>query len=165
MDRDLQSGFRLGEWYVCPERNCIASEGNELHLESKVMAVLAYLSSRQGEVVSKTELLDRVWPNQTVADGVLTRAVYELRRALDDNASKPRYIENVPRIGYRLLEQPQPATSTGDRLSRKTRRRLKIASATLMVLVASMLALQLFKFILHFLPLGGSLPQFFGSRV
>ena len=44
MDRDLQSGFRLGEWYVCPERNCIASEGNELHLESKVMAVLAYLS-------------------------------------------------------------------------------------------------------------------------
>jgi DNA-binding winged helix-turn-helix (wHTH) protein/TolB-like protein/tetratricopeptide (TPR) repeat protein len=143
MDRDLQSGFRLGEWYVCPKRNCIASEGNELHLESKVMAVLAYLSGRQGEVVSKTELLDHVWRNQTVAEGVVTRAVYELRRALDDDANKPRYIENVPRIGYRLLEQPQPLTDADNRPSIDTRRWLKMASAALMVLVVSMLAFQL----------------------
>ena len=143
MEHDLRRGFRLGDWYVCPERNCIAAEGNELHLEGKVMAVLVYLSGRPGEVVSKGELLDRVWPNQDVADGVLTRAVYELRRALQDDAGKPRYIANVPRRGYRLLEQPRFESSSNCQPSRKVRRGLKAASAGLMVALAAMLLLQL----------------------
>ena len=143
MDHDKLRGFRLGEWYVCPERNCIASDGKELHLEGKVMGVLVYLSDRAGQVVAKTELLDRVWPNQDVADGVLTRAVYELRRALDDDAGKPRYIENVPRIGYRLLEEPRSEASTEFKPSRVSRGRLKAVSVGLMVILAAMLALQL----------------------
>jgi DNA-binding winged helix-turn-helix (wHTH) protein/tetratricopeptide (TPR) repeat protein len=143
MEHDLLSGFRLGDWYICPERNCIVSAGKELHLEGKVMAVLVYLSRRPGEVVSKAELLDRVWPNQAVAEGVLTRAVYELRRALDDDAGQPRYIENVPRKGYRLLEEPQPDSESVRGPSRVIRKRLKVMSAALIVLAASMLAAQL----------------------
>jgi DNA-binding winged helix-turn-helix (wHTH) protein/tetratricopeptide (TPR) repeat protein len=143
MGHDLSRGFRLGEWYVCPERNCIASEGNELHLEGKVMSVLVHLSDRAGQLVTKTELLDRVWPNQAVADGVLTRAVYELRRALDDDAGKPRYIETVPRVGYRLLEQPQIDYEGFCGPSREARKRLKTISASLVVFLASMLAVQL----------------------
>ena len=142
MERELVSGFRLGDWYICPERNCISSNGKEFHLEGKVMGVLVYLSGRPGQVVSKLELLDRIWPNQAVADGVLTRAVYELRRALDDDAGKPRYIENVPRLGYRLLEQPQVDDSGACGPSPKARRRLRQVSVTLMVLLASMLAVQ-----------------------
>jgi TolB-like protein/Tfp pilus assembly protein PilF len=106
------------------------------------MGVLVYLSGKPGQVVSKLELLDRIWPNQAVADGVLTRAVYELRRALDDDAGKPRYIENVPRLGYRLLEQPQVDDAGASGPSPKVRRRLRQVSVTLMVLVASMLAVQ-----------------------
>jgi TolB-like protein/DNA-binding winged helix-turn-helix (wHTH) protein/Tfp pilus assembly protein PilF len=143
MERDLFHGFRLGKWYVCPERNCIATEGNELHLEGKVMGVLVYLSGRPGNVVSKAELLDQVWPNQAVAEGVLTRAVYELRRALDDDAVKPRYIENVPRLGYRLVEQPQFDVNSSCAPSRETRKRLKSVSAVLTVFLAAMLAVQL----------------------
>jgi DNA-binding winged helix-turn-helix (wHTH) protein/TolB-like protein len=143
MEHDLRHGFRLGEWYICPERNCIASKGNELHLEGKVMEVLVYLSRKPGEVVSKGELLDHVWPNQDVADGVLTRAVYELRRALDDDAGKPRYIANVPRRGYCLLEPPEFEASGSYKPSSRFRVRLKTASAGLMVILAGMLAIQL----------------------
>ena len=143
MGQDLARGFRLGEWYVCPERNCIASEENELHLEGKVMAVLVRLSEQAGQLVTKTELLDRVWPNQAVADGVLTRAVYELRRALEDDAGKPRYIETVPRLGYRMLEQPHVDVDGFCGPSPKTRKQLKAASAALLMALASMLAVQL----------------------
>ncbi len=141
-EHDLNGGFRLGDWYICPERNSIASNEKECHLESKVMAVLVHLSREPGEVVSKSELLDSVWPNQTVADGVLTRAIYELRRALDDDAGSPRYIQNVPRIGYRLLQRPQTADKSIDRPPHKSGRRLKFASAGLMMLLVSMLAVQ-----------------------
>ena len=143
MECDLLHGFRLGEWRVYPERNCIVSDGRELHLEGKIMAVLVYLCGKPRQVVPKFELLDKVWPNQAVAEGVLTRAVYELRRMLDDDAGKPRYIENVPRLGYRLLERPQVLDSVVNRPSRRMRRRLKTVSATAMVLAATMLAYQL----------------------
>ena len=143
MGIDLLGEFRLGEWSVYPERNCIASDGKETHLESKVMAVLVYLSGKPEEVVSKAELLDQVWPNQAVAEGVLTRAVYELRRALDDDAGKPRYIENVPRLGYRLMKRPQAGESGIGGKSRRLRRRLRTVSAAAMVLAAALLAYQL----------------------
>ena len=58
MGIDLLGEFRLGEWSVYPERNCIASDGKETHLESKVMAVLVYLSGKPEQVVSKVELLE-----------------------------------------------------------------------------------------------------------
>lgn len=140
--RDLLNGFRLGDWSVCPDRNCIASDGKEIHLESKVMAVLVHLSVKSGKVVSKAELLDSVWRNQAVAEGVLTRAVYELRRALEDDAGKPRYIQNIPRIGYRLLQQPQKDDTGVCSASRRMSKRLKTVSAVLTLLLASMLAVQ-----------------------
>jgi len=108
MEFELTQGFRLGDRAVYPALNRVVSGDDEQTVEGKVMAVLIALAKRPTGVVSKDELLDSVWPQQDVADGVLVRAVHELRRVLDDSARTPRYIENVPRVGYRLLQHPAP---------------------------------------------------------
>jgi TolB-like protein/DNA-binding winged helix-turn-helix (wHTH) protein len=67
------------------------------------MAVLERLAESPGEVVTRAELFDAVWPGGAVTDDVLTQCVVELRRALGDSAREPRYIETIPRVGFRLL--------------------------------------------------------------
>ena len=95
--------FNLGEWQVEPELNTITRAGREIRLEPNVMALLVCLSERAGAVVSKDELMRQVWTERCVTDGVLTTSIWELRRALGDDAKNPRFIQTVPRKGYRLI--------------------------------------------------------------
>jgi DNA-binding winged helix-turn-helix (wHTH) protein/predicted ATPase len=72
-------------------------------LEPKAVAVLWHLVSRAGQLVSKAELFATVWPETAVTDGVLAVRIRQLRRALGDEAQRPRYIETVHRRGYRFI--------------------------------------------------------------
>ena len=74
-----------------------------LAVTPKALAVLAYLAARPGQLVSKRELLDEVWQGVFVADGALKVCVREIRRALDDDARAPRFIETAHRRGYRFV--------------------------------------------------------------
>ena len=65
--------------------------------------MLLYLFERPGRLVTKQELLDAVWPDIHVTEGVLKRAVLEIRKALDDPADEPLFIQTLHRRGYRLL--------------------------------------------------------------
>jgi TolB-like protein len=67
------------------------------------MAVLTRLAKADGHVVSRSELFDDVWPRAEVTDAVLTQCIVELRKALGDSAREPRYIETIPKVGFRLL--------------------------------------------------------------
>jgi hypothetical protein len=78
-----------------------------VRLRPRVMEVLLVFVDRAGEVVSKTELVDAVWPGGFVADNTVTHAVQELRAALGDDPSAPRYLETVHRRGYRLIPHPE----------------------------------------------------------
>ncbi len=75
-------------------------EGKPAELELKPLEVLVQLLQRAGEVVTKEELLESVWPGLTVVDGSLSTAIYKLRRAIRDEDSS--VIVTVPRVGYRL---------------------------------------------------------------
>src|SRR5262245_33027401 len=97
------AGFVVGEWTVVPSRNVLARGGDEVRVEPRVMDVLVYLAERAGEMVSKEDLIARVWNGRYVTDEVLTVAVYALRKAFADEARRPRYIETVSRRGYRLI--------------------------------------------------------------
>ena len=85
-------------------------------LTPKALAVLAYLAAHPGQLVSKRELLDAVWPGVFVADGVLKVCVREIRRALGDDVKAPRFIETAHRRGYRFVA-PVTAVSGGERPS------------------------------------------------
>ena len=74
-----------------------------VRLEPKVMQVLVCLADNGGEVVSREELIARVWPDVFVTDDVLHRAIRELRRIFGDSSSHPRYIETIRKRGYRLM--------------------------------------------------------------
>ena len=65
------------------------------------LKLLAYLLARQGDVVSRTELFDAVWPNQIVNDDVLTRAISDIRTQLAKLDESSKFIETLPKRGYR----------------------------------------------------------------
>jgi pimeloyl-ACP methyl ester carboxylesterase/DNA-binding winged helix-turn-helix (wHTH) protein len=72
-------------------------------LAPKAFALLQYMAAQPGRLISKQELLDRVWPGVYVTDAVLKTTVRDLRRALRDDSHTPRYIETAHRRGYRFI--------------------------------------------------------------
>jgi serine/threonine protein kinase/DNA-binding winged helix-turn-helix (wHTH) protein len=100
-------------------------EAKGTFLPEKALRILRMLMDRQGELVLREEIQKTLWPNDTVVDfdhGIHV-AVATLRRALGDSAASPRYVETIPRRGYRLLvlveqagpvESPDPEAIGGD---------------------------------------------------
>jgi len=93
----------IGGWRVDPRADEIEAEGRVIKLEPLRMRLLMALARRPGEVVLSNELLDTVWKGVIVTPASLYQSVAQLRQLLGDNASEPRYIETVPRKGYRLV--------------------------------------------------------------
>ncbi|HVN76076.1 MAG TPA: FHA domain-containing protein [Thermoanaerobaculaceae bacterium] len=101
--------FRLGEWLVEPPSNRIRRGEIERHLRPKLMDLLVLLGKRAGEVVPKEEILEGLWAKKFMAESALNGLVAELRTALDDDARVPRFIETVPKRGYRVIAPVEPA--------------------------------------------------------
>src|SRR5947207_4054596 len=74
-------------------------------LRPKVFAVLDHLLGRPGQLVTKDELLNAVWPGTFVGDAVLKVVIGQIREALDDDSKCPRFIETAHRRGYRFIGQ------------------------------------------------------------
>jgi TolB-like protein/Flp pilus assembly protein TadD len=81
----------------------LLSGGRNVHLTPKALALLSYIAERPGEVVTKDQLFSAVWPEVNVGDAALVTCIQELRRALKDDARRPRYIETLHRRGYRFV--------------------------------------------------------------
>ena len=75
-----------------------------IHLNPKAFAVLRCLITQAGQLVTKDALFATVWPDTVVSEAVLATAIWELRRALDDRAHTPQYIETVYGRGFRLRQ-------------------------------------------------------------
>jgi DNA-binding winged helix-turn-helix (wHTH) protein/predicted ATPase len=102
-------GFRLGEWLVRQAEGVLCSDRKSVRLEPRVMDLLVYLAAQEERVVPKDELLAAVWGGAFVEEGALSQAVHSLRKALGDDARQPRYVQTIPKRGYRLLAPPLPA--------------------------------------------------------
>lgn len=84
----------------------------EIKLPPRASALLAALAERSTEIVTKEELIDRVWDGKAVGDDALTSCVQELRRALGDDPRNPKLVETRHRRGYRLRVPATPASET-----------------------------------------------------
>ncbi len=84
---------------------CLWRESQAIALAPKEFAVLLYLVRNPGRLVTKEELIEAVWPETMVSDGVLKVSIRKLRVALDDNPKSPRFIETAHRRGYRFIGQ------------------------------------------------------------
>jgi DNA-binding winged helix-turn-helix (wHTH) protein/Tol biopolymer transport system component len=100
----LQNGFRIGDAYhVEPSLNSVTGPAGIIRLEPKIMQVLVCLALNAGQVVPKEQLMRSVWPDTFVGDDVLTRCISELRRVFGDDVKEPRFIQTIPKSGYRLI--------------------------------------------------------------
>src|SRR5215831_10996555 len=99
----MDSPFYVGNWLVEPLLNRISTNGEDVHLEPKVMQALLHLCEHSGSVVQKSDLLKAVWSDAFVTDDVMTRCIFELRKALRDNPRSPQYIYTVHKRGYLLI--------------------------------------------------------------
>ena len=108
----MGNDFRMGPWIVRPGLNTVFKNGAGTRLEPKVMEVLACLASQAGAPVSKETILKTVWPDTFVSDDVLVRSISELRRVFEDDAREPRFIETIPKRGYRLVVPVEQVNGT-----------------------------------------------------
>src|SRR3954464_9218968 len=114
---------RFGVFEVALRRAELRKQGLRVRLQEQPFQVLAALLERPGEVVSREELILRLWPDGTVVDfdRGLNAAVTRLRQALSDSAESPRDVETVARRGYRFVGavdqeagKPEPAVAPTD---------------------------------------------------
>ncbi len=83
-------------------------DGASQYLTPRTFETLQLLLRHAGDVVSKDTLLAHAWPGTVVTENALTRVIKEIRQALDDPARAPRFVETVPRLGYRFLVEVRP---------------------------------------------------------
>jgi DNA-binding winged helix-turn-helix (wHTH) protein/tetratricopeptide (TPR) repeat protein len=97
-----ENDVRVADWWANLSSRELRRGGERLRLEPKVARVLQLLLERAGEVVTREDLLERVWPGVVVCEDAVTNTVIKLRKALGDSAREPKIIETVPKAGYRL---------------------------------------------------------------
>ena len=97
--------LRFGAYTLDLRAGELRKGGSRIRLQEKPLRVLALLTEHQGDLVTREELKLHLWPEDTFVDFEtgLNTAVSKLRDALSDSADKPRYIETIPRRGYRLI--------------------------------------------------------------
>jgi Tol biopolymer transport system component/DNA-binding winged helix-turn-helix (wHTH) protein len=83
----------------------VTVNGQTRPLEPKSFRLLQFLIENRGRAIPKDEIISTVWADAFVTDNALTRAVAQIRKALDDDPKQPRYIETVPTIGYRFVPE------------------------------------------------------------
>jgi len=118
--------FRFGPFAVDTEARELSKDGTRIKLRGHPYLILEALLARAGKVVTREEIRKRLWPADTFVDFEhgLNTSVKKLREVLCDSADEPRYIETVPRVGYRFivpvetLESPQHASDTSTDLQR-----------------------------------------------
>jgi len=110
VNTDLLHGFRLGDLQIEPLAGRVRGPGGEVHLAPHAAEVIVRLAKDAGAVVSREDLLNDVWGAGKGSSEALSHTISELRIALGDDAHDPRFIQTLPRHGYRLIPVPEPMT-------------------------------------------------------
>lgn len=98
--------LRFESFELDPANRQLLRHGVPVELGSRYFDALMLLAERQGKLVTKDEFMGAVWQGIPVTDEALTQCIRTLRRTLDDDASNPRFIQTVPKHGYRFIGSP-----------------------------------------------------------
>ncbi len=117
--------FRFDRFQLDSHDRLLLCDGAPVEVNARYLDALILLVGERGRLVSKTRFLDEVWRGVPVTDEALTQCVRTLRRLLGDDAGRPRFIETVPKYGYRFIAEVEtgrdaipaaPATREPERL-------------------------------------------------
>jgi Tol biopolymer transport system component/DNA-binding winged helix-turn-helix (wHTH) protein len=101
-------GYRCDEYTVDTGRRALQRNGEPIPLPSRAFDTLAYLIEHRDRCVHKDEIIGAIWNDVVVTDDSLIHAISALRRALGDGRRQPRFIQTVPRRGYRFVGSVEP---------------------------------------------------------
>src|SRR5687768_5546772 len=102
--------YRFEDVEVDVVRGTVTRAGEARHLRQKTFQVLVYLIENRDREISKDQIIKDVWHATAVVDDVLVQSVKDIRRALGDDAHRPRFIRTIPKHGYRFIgELSEPA--------------------------------------------------------
>src|SRR5512132_4175521 len=94
--------YNFGPFSLDTARRLLLNDGVPVQLREKVFETLLILLEADGGVVGKDEFMEKVWPDAFVEENSLTRNISELRKALSSGSEDSRYVETVPKRGYRF---------------------------------------------------------------
>jgi DNA-binding winged helix-turn-helix (wHTH) protein len=110
----MECTYTFGPFVLDPADRRLLRDGQPVEVSARYFDALTLLAAESGRLVTKERFHEEVWRGIPVTDEALTQCIRSLRRALDDDASSPRYIETVPRHGYRFIAQVEGShMSTG----------------------------------------------------
>ena len=109
----MSGSFRFEQFDLDLGDRQLRNGGSAVELNSRYFDALALLVSQQGRLVSKDRFLEEVWRGVPVTDEALTQCIRTLRRQLGDDAGRPRFIETVPKHGYRFIAPVETAGAAG----------------------------------------------------
>jgi len=145
---ELKKGFRIGDWEVLPGQGVMRKGEHEERPEPMVFEVLISLASRDGELVSREELIDEIWDGRPTSDEPINRCLSQLRGHLGDRERPYRYIETLTRRGYRLnykvelLEPTLPGheqVSLANRVRNQSRLWMPVGAIMVTVVIAAVI--------------------------
>jgi DNA-binding winged helix-turn-helix (wHTH) protein len=121
---------RFGIFEADLQEKSLHRNGLRVKLQNQPFEVLAALLERPGETFTGDELSRRIWPDGTYVEfeHSLATAVLKIRRALDDAAENPRFIETIPRHGYRFIAPVQAVSESRPRESHGQRPRRRLSA-------------------------------------
>jgi DNA-binding winged helix-turn-helix (wHTH) protein/Tol biopolymer transport system component len=107
-----QNTVRFGQFELDLRTRQVTKNGATIRLSQQPIQVLSLLLEAPGEIVTREEFRRRLWPSDVFVDfdHGLNKSIQKLRDALGDSATSPRYIETIPRIGYRFIALPTAST-------------------------------------------------------
>lgn len=163
--KELHNGFSLADIIVEPDLGLIIRDSHRYHLAPKAMEILLFLAANNCEIVSREQILEFGWGDESASKTNITHIISEIRHALDDHKECPRFIQTIPRKGYRMilptLAKPssglfnlsgdyenQPFTNTRWRLSLSIFKSSRLFKASAAYIVISWVLLQVFAVVL-----------------
>src|SRR5262249_9214407 len=142
----------IGDFTFDPTSGDLVGPAGRIRLTPQVAMLLELLAERAGAVVARAELKDKLWPDTALEfDGSLNFTVRQLRRALGDDVGTPRYIETLPRRGYRLVASVRDASNrrnesgrprVAEPLTRGRWRRIQVTAVGALTVMAISILLQ-----------------------
>jgi DNA-binding winged helix-turn-helix (wHTH) protein len=104
---------RFGDFELNTDARLLHSSGTPVHLSPKAFDLLCLLVAERPTALDKQTLISRIWPDAFVSDGSLAVLMTELRSALQDSATTPRFLRTVPRFGYAFCGHVEDAAASG----------------------------------------------------
>ncbi len=146
---ELLEGFTIGDWEIHPGQGVFRRGDEEVRPEPLIFKVLYSLAMRDGECVTRDDLIEDAWDGRPTADDPINRSIAQLRGHLGDKSRPHQYVETLHRRGYRLMQPVKlhagPKAPVEDSVSRAGNRRWKIVAGVMAVGLLLSIALSLFR--------------------